>query len=104
MESLKTDVCGNHENEWNRSILKESLGQDLPVKQWTLKLYFYRRREIGLILPFCFNNTFIFLFVAGYACRLLTPEMKLLICSEESLDVSNSRCQEKKRNKFEYGY
>ena len=30
--------------------------------------------------------------------------MKLLICSEESLDVSNSRCQEKlKQNKFEYG-
>ena len=59
------------------------------------------------IESFTSNNIvycFIIAFVAGYACRLLTPEMKLLICSEESLDVSNSRCQEKlKQNKFDYG-
>ena len=57
--------------------------------------------KIALILLFCFNNNFIIAFLAGYACRLLTPEMKLLICGEESLDVSNSRCQLKKQNKFE---
>ena len=26
---------------------------------------------------------------SGYACRLLTGEMKLLLCSEETLDVSD---------------
>lgn len=29
-----------------------------------------------------------FLYVPGYACRLLTAKMKLLICGEETLDVS----------------
>lgn len=45
------------------------------------------------------NYNYIISFVAGYACRLLTPEMKLLICGEESLDVRNSTYQ--KKNKFE---
>lgn len=31
--------------------------------------------------------------ISGYACRLLTAQMKLLICSESTLDVSKSHVE-----------
>ena len=36
MESLKTCVCGNRANEWNRLNLKKNMKQDLPVKPLSL--------------------------------------------------------------------
>ena len=41
-----------------------------------------------------------FSFFSGYACRLLTPEMKLLICGEETLDVSSFWCAEESCHLF----